>query len=265
MRKILVLTDLHILAAGGRIGPLDPVVRLRSALDHGLAAMPEAERVVITGDLTHNGQAAEYAVLKDLLAACPIPVHLMIGNHDNREAFRAAFPDAPVTSDGFVQEVVDTGAYRLILLDTVDAAADPRDSGLICLARLDWLRAKLSGAADRRVILFLHHPPMIVGFDAMDEIALRNRLEFLDILRDYPNITQIIAGHVHRTISGSAGGIPCAIFKSPCHQAPLYRPGMDTHASVDEPGAVGVLFLGPEGVVVHTEDVGLPSLELYYG
>jgi len=30
--------------------------------------------------------------------------------------------------------------------------------------------------------------------------------------------------------------------------------------SIDEPGAYGLLLIGPEGVVVHTQDVGLPTV-----
>ncbi len=254
MRRILIFTDLHYVAEGGRIGHLDPDARFREGLAHALAQFPEAERIVVTGDLAHHGLPEEYAQLSAALAQCPLPVHLMIGNHDRRASFAAAFPDAPRTPEGHMQQVIDTGDTRLILLDTVD---DGRHEGILCDARLGWLDAALATAEGRPTVVFMHHPPMSVGFAAMDAIGLANRAEFLALLKRRASTCQIVAGHVHRTISGAAGGIATTILKSPCHQSPILQPGMDAHTSIDEPGAYGILYLGDEGPVVHSEDFGI--------
>jgi Icc protein len=255
-QKILVFTDLHYVAEGKGIGHLDPDARFREGLAHAQAQFPDAERLVIAGDLAHHGSHAEYARLRDALDECPMPVHLMIGNHDARGPFRDTFPGAPVTPEGYVQQIVDTGDTRLILLDTVD---EGHHGGLLCDARLNWLDAALVGAEGRRTIVFMHHPPMSVGFAAMDAIGLANRTEFLALLKHRASTCQIVSGHLHRTVSGAAGGIATCVFKSPCHQSPIMRPGMDEHMSIDEPGAYGILYLGDEGVVVHSEDFGLPG------
>ncbi len=258
MQKILVFTDIHYVPEGEHIIGLDPVARFRQGLDHALRAHPDAARIIITGDLAHRGDPAEYARLRNTLAACPLPVSLMIGNHDRRATFLAAFPETPVTEAGFVQEVQDLGRHRLILLDTVDEAAEIAHSGYLCRDRLDWLQARLAASADHPVILFMHHPPITTGFNGMDRIGLRNRTELAEMLATYPNVCQIIAGHVHRTISGAVAGIPTAIFKSPCHQMPMALEDHNCHLSVDEPGAYGVLLLQDDGVIVHTEDFTLP-------
>lgn len=256
MRKLLVFTDLQMTQAGERIGHLDPAKRFADGLAHALAHHPDAERIVIAGDLTHRGRAQEYARLRDLLRDCPLPVHPMLGNHDRRAAFAATFGGL---TEGFAQTAIDMGDARLILLDTLDEDAAPADSGILCAARLAWLDRALAGSDGRRVIVFAHHPPFDTGFAAMDAIGLRNRDALLDRLRAHGKVVQIISGHIHRTISGSAGGIPAAIFKSPCHQAPMMTDAMDAAASVDEPGAYGLLFLMPGGVVVHSEDFGIPG------
>ncbi|MEB8386814.1 phosphodiesterase [Rhodobacteraceae bacterium KMM 6894] len=259
MRKLLVFTDIHFTETGQLIGHLDPLSRFQAGLRHALDQFPDAERIIITGDLTHHGRTAQFQRLRDALHGCPLPVHLMLGNHDTRANFRAVFPDTPVTQDGFVQQVIDTDDYRLILLDTLDETHEVPHAGRLCAARLTWLENALSTAGARRVIVFTHHPPMDVGFPAMDAIGLSGRDALLTLLQDYSNTCQIISGHIHRAISGAAGRIPTAVFKSTCHQAPMMLADADPHVSVDEPGAYGVLFLGASGVIVHSEDFDIPG------
>ena len=261
MQKIIVFTDLHILPEGETIIGLDPSARCARGLAHALHHHPDAARIVITGDLTHHGKGAEYARLRALLADCPLPVSLMLGNHDRRAPFAAAFPDTPRTEDGFIQEIQDLDHARLILLDTLDEQAPDLHSGYLCPSRLSWLADALAGAQGRATVVFTHHPAFRTGFGGMDRIGLRNSDALIDTLHSHGPVAQIVSGHIHRTMQGTAGGIPNAVFKSPCHQMPLILGDQSPHLSVDEPGAYGLLLIGPDGVVVHTEDFGLPRAE----
>lgn len=258
MEKILVFTDLHLVPAGETIIGLDPAARFAEGLTHALDHHGDATRIVLCGDLAHTAAAAEYERLATLLADCPLPVSMIPGNHDRRAPLRAAFPDLPVTASGHIQTVVDLDAARLILLDTLDEAAPDRHSGWLCPDRLDWLDAALDGAAGAPVVIFTHHPPFLTGFDGMDAIGLRNRADLLARLHGR-NVALIVSGHIHRTIFGAAGGIPAAVLKSPCHQMPLRLGPAATTLSVDEPGAYGILLLGPEGPVLHSADFTLPE------
>ncbi|NBT32143.1 MAG: hypothetical protein EBT13_09645 [Rhodobacteraceae bacterium] len=97
MQKLIVFTDIHIKEPGETIIGLDPSERFSQALDQALDRHPDARAIVIMGDLTHHGRPAQYARLAELLADVPVPVIPMIGNHDRRDAFLAAFPDAQFT------------------------------------------------------------------------------------------------------------------------------------------------------------------------
>ncbi|WP_460449019.1 2', 3'cyclic nucleotide phosphodiesterase SpdA [Alsobacter sp. SYSU BS001988] len=254
MSKLIVLTDLHMTPEGVSIIGLDPLRRLEAAVAHINRRHPDAERVIVAGDLTHRGDAASYARVRGALARLAVPVSLMIGNHDDRAAFQAAFPEAARDADGFVQEALTIGGYRLLLLDTV---MDRGPAGALCARRMAWLGRELDAAGGAPAAIFMHHPPHATGFAGMDAIALQNGDAFYAALAGRPNIRQIVAGHVHRTISGSHRGVPFCVFKSPVHQQPMDLDARDTSLSVDEPGAYGILLLGPHGVVVHTDDYEL--------
>ena len=64
--KFIHLTDLHLTAPGEKLWGLDPHQRVQAALDDIMAHHADAERVIITGDLTERGERAAYAALKEL-------------------------------------------------------------------------------------------------------------------------------------------------------------------------------------------------------
>lgn len=257
--KLIHLTDTHLVAPGRSLYGIDPAARLRAAVRHIVAQHADAEACVLTGDLTHWGDDAAYAVLRDCLRPLPMPVLPLIGNHDDRARFRAAFPQVPVDAGGFVQWVHDTPEGRLLLLDTVMRGDEPgrKSAGYFGGGRLDWLRAQLDAArADGvAVFLFMHHPPFGVGLRAFDDINLNSQdaLQFAALLRRDDHIRHLFFGHVHRPISGSWHGIAFSTLPATAHQSAL-----DFHADVDwfshESPAYGVALITPEQVTVHVCD-----------
>jgi 3',5'-cyclic-AMP phosphodiesterase len=262
MSKILVMTDIHLTEPPETIIGLDPGARLSEGLAHAALHHPDADRLILTGDLAHHGRAAQYARLAELLSDLPWPVTLMIGNHDRRDAFRTAFPDADIDADGHVQCIIDLADIRLICLDTVDEDAEVQHSGRLCPARMAWLQNALDTAPDHGAIVFMHHPPIETGFIGMDKIGLSNLGEVRGLLAGHPKLRHILAGHVHRSISASMAGVPVSLLKSTCHQMPMCLGETDHDLSVDEPAAYGILLAGPADVIIHSTDYTLPASEI---
>lgn len=262
MKKVVVLTDLHIMAGGKTIIGIDPVARLRAAIADIGRQCSDADLLVVTGDLTHWGDVEAYSVLKELLSPLAIPCRLLIGNHDLRANFQKVFPEVAADSDGFVQFVDDLGGWRLIGLDSstsVPAVNPDRDTGRLCGKRMAFLERALDGAGDRRVVVFLHHTPFVTGFPGMDDIMLEQAEDFFALLKKRANVDLVVSGHIHRTISANIGGILQAVFKSTAHQAPLDFVSKSSSIASIEPPAYGLLLLGDNGVVVHTEDYLWPE------
>ncbi|MDP5083952.1 MAG: phosphodiesterase [Yoonia sp.] len=266
MQKILFLSDLHICAPGATIIGLDPAARLQKALDAALTAHGDAAALIVLGDLTHHGLPEEYAVLRGILEAVPIPIIPMLGNHDRREAFLAAFPKAPQTESGHIQHVFDLENHRIITLDSLDGPPYPEGhhAGRLCHARLAFLEDALVSREGRQAIVCIHHPPFATGIVGMDLIRLAQGDSFLDLLARHGAV-HLICGHVHRTMSGSIRGVPWSMFKSPCHQGVIDLETPNSHLSSNEPGAYGLALLSDDGVIVHSEDVGIKDRRVYGG
>ncbi|KAB7613442.1 phosphodiesterase [Amylibacter sp. SFDW26] len=262
MKKLLAFTDLHIRASN--IIGLDPVERFKEGLAHSLAHHSDAEGIVLMGDLTHSGTVSEYELLKSLLMGIELPIIFMMGNHDRRDAFMQVFPDAVLDGNGFVQSKRNIGGWHFITLDSLDGPPypDKQHSGRLCDDRLTWLSDALRQASDKPVVLFIHHPLGDVGFPGMDDIKLTNADDVLALINHHQMPVHVVAGHVHRTISGMWSGVPYTIFKSPCHQQPLDFTIANSSLAVDEPGAYGLLIFDEGNLIIHSEDFGIAQRDI---
>lgn len=216
--RFVILTDTHFVARGTTLYAQDPASRLRAALAVIRRDHPDALFIVITGDLAHWGEHAAYESLRDVLADAPLPVHLMLGNHDKRRPFRDVFPDADNDGFGHVQAVRVFGSFSMITLDTLDEDG-PTHAGLLCDARLGFLEDALKQVpADRPVLLFQHHPPFDTGLPHMDRIKLRTGAEELAVFARTRRPDYLFMGHIHRPLAGTWHGIAFHIQRALMHQ-----------------------------------------------
>jgi Icc protein len=252
MLKFVHLTDPHLIDPGRALYGIDPVWRLGRAIEAIDARHADASFVVVTGDLADRGQPAAYQALADALGRLGMPVHLAIGNHDDRSAFRRAFPGTPVTAEGFVQYAFDAGGLRHIVLDT----HEPDVSwGVLCEARAAWLADELARSAPRPVHLYLHHPPCAVGIPAMDRIALRDPMHLRTaVLPHRSRIRHLFFGHLHRPIAGSWMGIPLSTVRGTNHQLALCLEDTPRIAGCHEPPQFAVVLADDENTIVHLHD-----------
>jgi len=250
--KFIHVTDTHLIADAGELYGTNPKKRLQQAVEHILSHQPDAEAVVVTGDLTHYGHEQAYEHLKECFELLTMPVHLILGNHDSRVNFQRYFPDTPQDNYGFVQYAQDFGDYLALFLDTNEPGVS---WGVSCEKRAAWLRAQIE-QSDKPVLLFMHHPFFSIGIRCMDAISLRDTREFDAAIAGYESrIRHVFFGHIHRPICGVYRGMSYSTIRGTNHQGSL-----DLHG--DESVIVGsheqpqyaVVLLSPDQVLIHTED-----------
>lgn len=256
MFDFIHITDLHILPPGQTNYGLDPAERLRMAVEsiterHGPASTAPAEFVIVTGDLTHHGQPEAFAQLRKILEGLPMPFHLMLGNHDERDNFRAVFPDQGFDENGFVQQAIPTHAGLFLLLDT---KAPGSHAGELCEKRLGWLAARLA-ESEGPVFLFLHHPPMPVGITRMDRLQIAQSAELAAVLAPHKSrIRHLFHGHLHRPLAGSWMGIPFSSIRGTSHQVALDLSERETVPGSHEPPAYALVRVTDDAVIIHAHD-----------
>jgi len=255
--SFLHVSDLHVTPEGAPLlYGLDPGLRLAEAVADmaarfGPGSAHPVEFLVVTGDLTHHGEPGAYARLSAILGRLPFPVHLLLGNHDDRAAFTAAFPATPRDGQGFIQQALPTPAGLFLMLDTNEPGTH---AGRLCAARLGWLAARLA-ESEGDVLLFLHHPPFRVGISRMDEIPLLDAEALWQVLAAHaPRIRHMFHGHLHRPLSGSWRGIAFSSLRGTSHQVALDLSERETVPGSHEPPAYALVRVSEEGVVVHTHD-----------
>lgn len=255
---LLHLTDLHLPPPGEGVYGADTAERFEAVLGdiaarHGPGGgMPVPEFAVLTGDLTRDGEPAAYARLRAALARLPCPAYLLMGNHDNRAAFRASFPDVAVDPAGFVQHAVPSGAGLCLMLDTLEQG---RPEGRLCGQRLAWLAERLAESGDVPVLIFLHHPPMAVGIAGMDAIGLRDADALWAVLAPHRGrIRHIFHGHLHRPIAGSWHGIPVFSLRGSAFDVALdlAPPPRKLGVEVAKTPCYAVIRAAEDSIVVHT-------------
>lgn len=189
----------------------DALTRRANALAAFRAARARADHLVVTGDLTEEGTAAQFEVLGEVLAESGWSgdrVTLLPGNHDRygeADAFERALDGplhawragsragAPVEREGAVVVPLDSSVPQTWL----------KSSGRVDLERLphiDRLRAQAGG---RAVVLAVHHPPYRVRTHAVHGLlnfaALHAHLERHAELH-------LLHGHLHTRVDRAVGG-----------------------------------------------------------
>lgn len=218
---IVQLSDTHIVAnARLCLNEIDTSSFLRAAVEtvRSLTVRPDA--VLITGDLVNEGRVNQYEHLKVLLAplvAAQIPLYLMPGNHDSREAMREVFPEhKELGTDASCDFVADIGALRLIGLDTL---VDNEAGGDLSERQLAWLDQTLQKKPHRPTVIAMHHPPFATGIGHMDEQGLADeaRAAMERIVAAHPQVERVTCGHLHRNISRRWAGTIAATTPSVAH------------------------------------------------
>jgi Icc protein len=192
--KLAQITDTHLLAdPEALLRGCAPLKNLKTILDR--LSQESIDALLLTGDLAEAGEPEAYQHLLTLLKPLPFPIYWLTGNHDClQNAQRILSPHYPGTTD--TVRSISLGAWQLILINSVLPTAQWGE-GYVSETTLQILETTLQTQGDRPTIIALHHHPLPVGIDWLDQIAIINGADFLDRIEPFSNVKVILFGHIH--------------------------------------------------------------------
>jgi 3',5'-cyclic AMP phosphodiesterase CpdA len=249
------ISDLHFLPHGTlAFGRVDVASCLERAIDHLHALQPRPDAVLITGDLTNDGDAGVWAAVTKALARLDAPVYPLPGNHDHRELMRAAFaPLGLFPVQGPLRFAVELGPLRLIGLDSL-IPGEP--AGQLGAEQLAWLDARLREAPETATLVALHHPPFRTGIDHMDAMMLEDAAALAAVIGRHSQVERVLCGHVHRSVQSRFAGTIAQIGPGVAHAVQLALAGEPARWITEPPGMLLHEWRDGRGLVTHLSFVG---------
>ena len=193
-----LLTDTHISSSNPR--PMEDLQRSIAEINQN----PAIEFVVVTGDLTENGDRASIQAIKDALDQLNVPYYAASGNHETTWSesgvmdFSRVFGDSrfAFTHNGMYFIGFNSGP----VIRMADGHVAPQD--------IAWLKHNLdsvSASGNTPIFVFTHYPLRNGDVD--------NWYEVTDVLREH-NVQCIMGGHYHRNLLFECDGIADVLNRS---------------------------------------------------
>lgn len=194
---IAVLNDTHI---GAQQSPTAAIqMNLGKTIDWLLALPKRPAAVVINGDLAlKDGQRGDYERFATLIAPLQragVPLHLTMGNHDDRAVFVDVLKEDASAVNSKHLSLVELPGVNLFLLDSLKATMITQ--GLLGEEQLVWLTKLLDQHADKPALLFAHHNPRLGGDPIHFPGGLEDSEKLWQILAARKHVKAYLHGHIH--------------------------------------------------------------------
>ena len=172
---------------------------LRNAVAGVRALSSSPAGVLVNGDCAFDhGLAEDYATFTDLLkplSESGLPLHLSLGNHDDRDVFWAAIKDARPASPPLASKqvsIVEAGHANWFMLDSLDVTK--QTPGRLGDEQRAWLAKALDARTDKPALVMVHHNPV---FSDGKNTGLLDTAELIEILQPRRHVKALLFGHTH--------------------------------------------------------------------
>lgn len=175
----------------------------KSVVEQLVALENQPAAALVIGDCAHlEGKVGDYQLFGEIvapLAKTGLPLHMCLGNHDDREHCLTAFapPDAPLHAK--VERrigILKTKHANWFLLDSLDQVN--KTPGLLGEKQLKWLAESLDAHADKPAIIAVHHHLTPIPPTDKAVPGLVDTPALLDLTAGRKPVKAIFFGHTHR-------------------------------------------------------------------
>ncbi|MDQ2076451.1 3',5'-cyclic-AMP phosphodiesterase [Marinimicrobium sp. ABcell2] len=181
---------------------------------------PAFDALVCTGDIASDSHAACYGRFLDCVRSFfAAPMGWLPGNHDSAELMaRLEHKYLPES------RLMNLGAWQLVLLDS---SVPGETYGDLAEAELTFLENTLKAHPDQPTMIALHHQPIAVGSEWIDQYILRNADAFFALIERHPQVKAVTWGHVHQAFHSERNGVQ--LYATPATSV-QFKPNSDSFA-----------------------------------
>ncbi|MWV50145.1 phosphodiesterase [Rathayibacter sp. VKM Ac-2803] len=265
-RVIAHLSDTHFLAEGAPLyGRVDTVARLAQAVERLEERGGALDAIVVTGDVADRGEEDAYRRVRTALDPLgdrfDCPIVWVMGNHDERRAFRRILLEERDSAvDAPIDQVVDLGGLRLIALDS---AVPGFHHGELTDAQLERLADELATPAPLGTVLALHHPPLPTPLGAMIVLELRGMDRLEEVIRG-TDVRAILGGHLHYPTAATFAGVPVFVAGATSYTMDLSAPERELRG-IDGAQSFSLVHVHPETVATSLVPTATAPLATRFG
>ena len=194
-----LLADIHLAANPSEVARGINMTDHFTRVSGELLSLPKRPAgVFIAGDCAYNsGQIADYAQVAKLLEPIrqdQMPVHLALGNHDNRERFWEALQQEKAAKRPVADRqvaLISTPHANWFVLDSLEKTLST--PGLLGPEQLDWLARSLDANRHKPAVVLIHHNPSTRASVS----GLKDTEALFAIIRPRKQVKAYIFGHTH--------------------------------------------------------------------
>ncbi|WP_321388147.1 metallophosphoesterase [uncultured Enterococcus sp.] len=179
----------------------NPLIQLEQCLQQ-VMNQETVDLVIISGDLTEDGEIEDYRFLKKWLQSVlgDIEIVVTLGNHDIKENFRVGWCEEAASDLPYNHVSV----YPEFTIVSFDNSAYGQENGVVSEEQFQWLGETLEALHDKPVMLVTHHH-LLTQQSSMPKWPGTER--FLKLI-DSSNVLCILNGHTHHSYLGTINGVP---------------------------------------------------------
>ncbi|GLT15102.1 3',5'-cyclic adenosine monophosphate phosphodiesterase CpdA [Vibrio algivorus] len=170
------------------------------------------DALIMTGDVSQDHTDASYANFEQCIAPLKKPCYWLPGNHDYQPSMKSVYPSTQIQQDTHLL----VGKYWQVIL--LDSQAEGSPHGFLTEQQLQYLSDCLSEYPDRFSLVLLHHHPLLVGSQWLDQHCLHNSDAFWKILEPFNYVKAVLCGHVHQDFHQVHQGVEVLTSPSTCIQ-----------------------------------------------
>jgi Icc protein len=213
--QLVQITDSHL---GDQ--PSEPLLGMDTdaSLEHVLQLVSQErdhiDVLLATGDISNGGSVASYQRFQQRTQQLASKALWLPGNHDQLPAMQQA-----VATGDELTTCVEIGNWQIVMMNS---STPGEVGGHFTPEEMKFLRDCLEQSTGRYVLICLHHHPIKIGSDWLDEQQLANSDEFFALLDEFDHVRGVLWGHIHQPINQIRKGVQLMATPSSCVQ---FAPG----------------------------------------